>query len=196
LYRDQRISAVEAARVISDDDRGLLTWTASGSMLVRRGTFDGASIRKMPVAERNKIPTMLIPSVWHGGGVLILTPPDSAHSVWWFFDSSHRFEGWYVNLERPLGRWHGGIDIQDQALDIWVEPDRTWEWKDEDELQERIGHSLYWNEDEVPEIRAEGHRVISKIEAGVFPFDGTWLDFVPDPHWTPSTMPINWDTPK
>lgn len=165
-------------------------------MLVRRGTFDGASIRKMPVVERNKIPTMLIPSVWHGGGVLILTPPDCAHSVWWFFDGSHRFEGWYVNLERPLGRWHGGIDLQDQALDIWVEPDRTWEWKDEDELQERIGHSLYWSEEEVPEIRAEGHRVIAKIEAGVFPFDGTWLDFVPDPHWTPSTMPTNWDIPK
>ena len=32
-------------------------------------------------------------------------------------------------------------------------------------------------------MRADGPRVVKLIEAGEFPFDGTWTDFVPDPSW-------------
>jgi hypothetical protein len=38
--------------------------------------------------------------------------------------------------------------------------------------------------------------VIKVIEAGEFPFDGTWTDFVPDPSWqTPTDLPDGWDRP-
>ncbi len=162
---------------------------------MRRATFAREPIRKMPVAERDKIPTMLIPTTWHGGGILVFTPEGANHSVWWFFDAAGHFEGWYVNLELNRGRWEGGIDAQDQALDVWVAPDRSWRWKDEDEFEERTGHPLYWEASEVAAIRAEGERMIALAEAGAFPFDGTWVDFRPDPQWTPTTMPVNWDSP-
>jgi hypothetical protein len=193
VHRDGRIAAVETARVVSDDARGLLTWTAAGSHVMHRTTITGESIRKMRLRQRDSIPTMLSPTTWHGGSVLILTPPDGTHSVYWFFDLAGGFTGWYVNLESPARRWFGGIDTADHALDIWVEPDRSWSWKDEDELAERVGHPSYWTAQEADAIRAAGERLIPIIEAGTHPFDGTLIDFRPDPLWDPTTLTAHWD---
>jgi hypothetical protein len=34
------------------------------------------------------------------------------------------------------------------------------------------------------------------IEAGEFPFDGSFTDFEPDPSWaTPTELPAGWDRP-
>jgi hypothetical protein len=84
----------------------------------------------------------------------------------------------------------------DQDLDIWVTPDRSWRWKDEAEFAERLGFpENYWVSDEAA-VRAEGRRVVKLIEAGEFPFDGTWCDFAPDPQWTvPAQLPAGWDRP-
>jgi Protein of unknown function (DUF402) len=194
--RDGRLVAVEAGRVIADDERGLLLWVSTGSTVVRRTTIDGVPVRKMPFILKMSMPTILAARGWDGGGVLILTPPGAAHSVWWFFSEDGQFRRWYVNLEAPALRWRGGFDLQDHALDIWVDRDRSWRWKDEDELAERTGHPSYWQPEEVPAIWAEGKRVIALAEAGVYPFDGTWVDFAPDPAWTPTTLPSDWDMPR
>jgi hypothetical protein len=88
-----------------------------------------------------------------------------------------------------------GVDVVDQDLDVVVAPDRTWQWKDEDEFTERLAFpDHYWVADEQA-VRAEGRRVIKLAEAGDFPFDGTWTDFVPDPAWQPPEMPAGWDRP-
>jgi hypothetical protein len=194
-WRDGRFVAVEAGRVLADDEHGLMLWVSTGSTVVRRTTIDGVPVRKMSPAQKMSVPTILTARGWEGGGVLILTPPSAAHSVWWFFGDDGRFRRWYVNLEAPATRWTGGIDLQDHALDIWVSRDRSWQWKDEDELAERTGHPNYWPAEEVPAIWAEGERVIALAEAGVYPFDGTWVDFTPDPEWMPSTLPPDWDVP-
>jgi hypothetical protein len=196
VHRNGRIAAVETGRVITDDAHGVLTWTGPGSHVMYRSTMTGEPIRKMPMDERRSIPTMLSPAEWRDTGVLMLTPPASAHSVWWFFDLAGTFEGWYVNLETPARRWFGGLDIRDLALDIWVEPDRSWEWKDEDEFAERTGHPDFWSVQEAAEIRAEGERVIALIEAGSAAFDGRLTDFQPDPAWEPTRLPPHWDLPN
>lgn len=79
---------------------------------------------------------------------------------------------------------------------MWVRPDRTWEWKDEEEFVERLAFpEHYWVPDEAA-VRAEGKRVIALAEAGEFPFDGTWCDFVPPAQWrTPGRLPDGWDRP-
>lgn len=40
--------------------------------------------------------------------------------------------------------------------------------------------------------------MIALAEAGAFPFDGTWLDFRPDPAWPPipPDLPDGWDRPR
>src|SRR3954452_6068346 len=193
VHLNGMIAAVQTTRVVRDDAEALLTWTAAGSDCMLRGTRDGASIRKMSLAERDRTPSMLWPRHWEGRHVLIRTEPEADHSVWWFFDLEMRFEGWYVNLESPMRRWSAGIDILDHALDIAVAPDRSWSWKDEDELAERVDHPAYWTAAEANRIHAAGERITGDIGAGRFPFDGRYTDFRPDPSWEPAELPPYWD---
>jgi Protein of unknown function (DUF402) len=198
--RHGRLGWVRPARVVSDDERGLLLWLAERSPVANEVAEDGRGMRDMPFAEWVTLRHRVDIAPWRGPGVLMFTPPDAAHSVWWFFTRSGDFARWYVNLEEPAVRWDdgylAGVDVVDQDLDIQVEPDLSWRWKDEEEFAERLGFpSHYWVSDEAP-VRAEGTRVVKLIEAGEFPFDGTWCGFRPDPQWTvPVALPDGWDRP-
>jgi hypothetical protein len=198
--RHGRVGWVRPTRVVSDDERGLLLWLASGSVVAHEVDQDGLTMRQMPFADWIHRRYQLLQLTWRGPGILKLVRPGRAHSVWWFRDAAGDFSGWYVNLEEPAVRWQdgdlAGVDIVDQDLDIWVPPDLRWQWKDEDEFAERLGFpDHYWVDDEAA-VRAEGERVIKDIEGARFPFDGTWCDFVPDPDWAvPTEMPTGWDRP-
>jgi hypothetical protein len=201
LYRNvdgPRMACVRPCRVISDDERGLLLWLARGSAVVVEQSVDGRGIRDMPFAEWIRQEHENVMDSWRGPGLLKFVPPVGDHSVWFFRDDDGTFKNWYVNLEYGALRWDdgtvAGIDVIDQDLDIVVRPDRSWEWKDEEEFGERLSFSdHYWVRDEQT-VRAEGRRLIKIIEAGGFPFDGTWTDFQPDPSWlVPLTVPEGWD---
>lgn len=203
LYRNidgARLAAVRPCRVISDDSRGLLLWLARGSAVAIEVAEDGRGIREMPFAEWIGLRTRVVPALWQGQGLLKFIPPGADHSVWFFRDATGRFTSWYVNLEERALRWDdglvAGVDVIDQDLDVVVHPDRTWEWKDEDEFAERLTFpEHYWVRDPIA-VRAEGLAVIKRIEAGAFPFDGTWTDFHPDPAWpVPTALPPGWDRP-
>jgi hypothetical protein len=198
--RHGRLGWVRPARVVCDDDRGLLLWLARGSVVVNEVAADGRGMRAMPFTEWLTLDYRPAIGSWQGPGVLKLLPPGARHSVWWFRDDAGAFTSWYVNLEESGVRWDdgavAGVDIVDQDLDLVVRPDRSWEWKDEDEFGERLAYpDDYWVTDEEA-VRAEGRRVAEQVEAGRFPFDGTWTDFVPDPSWeVPSALPDGWDRP-
>jgi hypothetical protein len=198
--RRGRLGWVRPGRVVSDDTRGLLLWIAPRTPVAYEVAADGRGMRDMPFAEWVTLRYRLERAPWQGPGVLKLTPPSAAYSVWWFFTPAGEFRGWYVNLEEPAVRWDdgavAGLDMVDQDLDVWVEPDRTWQWKDEAEFVERLGFpSHYWVSDEEA-VRAEGERVVKLVDSGAFPFDGTWCDFTPDPQWTvPEVLPEGWDRP-
>jgi hypothetical protein len=188
-------------RVVEDDERGLLLWMPHGTLVRREVTLAGQSPRDLPFEDWLAAPKHMVDGVHRGPNILKLVPPGAAHAVWWLFTLDYEFIAWYVNLEQPLVRWDdgaaAGIDTTDFDLDIWVRPDRTWYWKDEHELAERLGFpDQYWVSD--PDaVWAEGRRMIPRIEAGEFPFDGTWCDFRPDPGWTvPAGFPPGWDRPR
>jgi hypothetical protein len=199
--RHGRIGWVRPARVICDDDRGLLLWLARGTAVANEVAADGRDMRAMPFAEWVGLDYRLRVGSWQGPGVLKLLPPGAAHSVWWFRDDAGAFTSWYVNLEESGVRWDdgavAGVDIVDQDLDVVAHRDLSWQWKDEDEFVERLSFpDAYWVRDEAA-VRDEGLRVIKQIEAGEFPFDGTWCDFTPDRSWpVPTTLPEGWDRPR
>jgi hypothetical protein len=191
---------VRVTRVVSDDERGLVVWLAPGTPVASEVAADGRGMRAMPFAEWITVPHAVKHHTWRGNGVLKFHPAGEDHSVWWFRDAAGRFMNWYVNLEERALRWQdataAGIDVVDQDLDIVVAPDLSWVWKDEDEFTERLAFpDHYWVTDEAA-VRAEGWRVVKRIEAAEFPFDGTWTDFEPDPAWgTPTELPAGWDRP-
>jgi Protein of unknown function (DUF402) len=203
LYRNthhDRVVNVRPCRVVSDDDRGLLLWLPRRSVMAVEVAEDGRGIRQMPFTEWVGLGWRLAPGTWQGPGILKFLPPDAEHSVWFFFGDDGIFQNWYVNLEERAIRWDdgevAGVDVIDQDLDVVAFPDHTWQWKDEDEFAERLAlPDHYWVPDEQA-VRDEGLRVIKLIEAGDFPFDGTWTDFKPDPSWPiPDQLPPGWDRP-
>jgi protein associated with RNAse G/E len=196
FQRDDLLSRVWVGHVAADDEHGLWIWVADGSAFLDIGAADGRTFREVPFGEWRQVDKAMRSDRWHGE-MLMFHPPGEAYSLWFFFREA-RFAFWYVNLEEPAIRWHdgiaAGIDTIDYDLDLVVQPDRTWRWKDEEEFAEHLAHpDTYWVRDEAA-VWAEGRRLVKLIEAGKFPFDRHRTDFRPDPTWiVPIVLPPGWD---
>lgn len=127
------------------------------------------------------------PFEWHRNRVLRLTPFGRAHSLDLFWnEETDEFRGWYVNLQQPLTPSPFGYDMRDYALDIWVDADGSWQWKDEDELA--LGVELgVWSADEAAGFRAEGERVLAER-----PWPTGWEEWRPPPAWPLPELPDDW----
>ena len=128
-------------------------------------------------------------SEWHSYRVLRLIRWQAWHSLELFWrEHDDSFAGWYVNVQEPLRHSPVGFDTDDLVLDVWVEPDGKWSWKDEDELDgvTKLGR---FTTEEAARIRAEGERVIEER-----PWPTGWEDWKPDPEWPlPPELPAGWD---
>ena len=98
----------------------------------------------------------------------------------------------YVNFQLPFQRSHCGIDTLDLELDIIITPDLGWKLKDEAVYQTAINHGVIFPEwtKAVDRTKVE---VLDKLDKRLYPFDGSWLDWKPDPKWKPPVLPENWD---
>lgn len=125
--------------------------------------------------------------VWHTNHILWLARPLEWAMLGLVWDESWRFQGWYVNLQAPLRTTSLGFDTTDWALDIWVEPDQTWHWKDEDDFAEAQALGVL-DANTAAAVRVAGEQVIAD-----WPFPTGWEDWRPDPRWTPPPLPDSWD---
>jgi predicted RNA-binding protein associated with RNAse of E/G family len=107
-------------------------------------------------------------------------------------ERSGRFSGLYVNLEDPWRETTLGFDSPDHLLDLVVDPDRSWRWKDEDHLAEAVEIGLFSLE-QARAFRTEGERAIERIEAWSAPFDEGWENWLPDPAWPLPSLPNGWE---
>ena len=104
---------------------------------------------------------------WYGGR-LMLHERDAAHSVYVQWGRTGEFLGWYVNLEEPWRETALGFDTTDHLLDIWIDPDRSWRWKDEDHLAEAVEVGLFTRE-QADGVRAKGNAQSSESRLGSHP---------------------------
>lgn len=200
-FQHDVVSGFFTLRVVRHDAAGLLLWGTEGTRHWHLDMPDGRRMRDTPLSEwvgAAKVPVARLAKhsllSWH--------PTGAAYSIRFFF-SGDRFTNWYANLEEPAVTWRGGglagLDTVDWDLDVWIEPDRGWRWKDEEEFAERLRTPhLYWVDDPA-RVRRAGREVIALAEAGAFPFDGTWCDFRPNEAWTPIVaprLPDGWDRPR
>jgi hypothetical protein len=122
---------------------------------------------------------------------LRLTQPGAAHSVLLFWIED-RFEGWYVNFERPLTRSRVGFDYLDLELDLYVRPNRSIEMLDEEEFEEaqRLG---VIDADEAAFVLAEAARVRGLVERWESPFRDGWESWRPNASWPIPGLSSGWD---
>jgi hypothetical protein len=136
----------------------------------------------------------LADAVWTDSRMLYLMTPGAAHSVHlWWKAPDWSFGGWYVNLQEPIRRTRLGFDYMDQTLDIVIEPDLSWHWKDEHEIDGALATGFLTPE-QARAIRAEGERVIERLEARAAPFSDGWEQWHPDPDWPIPELPAGWDS--
>ena len=122
--------------------------------------------------------------------VLTLTPENSWHSVWLFWNLEWQTKAWHVNFQAPIERTTRGILVQDHQLDIVVKPDLSWSWKDEDEFEELIARGFY-SDWQISSIRAEAERMARVIEDHGPP-SAEWEDWRPDADWQVPKIPEDW----
>jgi len=123
--------------------------------------------------------------------VLRLMFPGKGYSVWLFWDDAHAFSAYYINMEEPFRRTPIGFDTNDHTLDVVVNPQGEWRWKDEADFASRIDQGIY-NADFAAELRTEAESVIRAVEQGESPFSDGWETWQPDPAWSAPALPKGW----
>lgn len=197
LIRFRRLGQVSyaiPATIAADGPGYSALFVTPGTPTKTRVMPDGSLIpRDFPFDQRSELPYIVGDSTWQRNHVLFIFPKGVAHDVrlYWSGDD-WSFRGWYVNLQDPVKRVPTGFDTTDHILDLEVAPDLTWNWKDEDEfaIAQEVGRLT---PGEAAAIRKAGEHMIAEIEARHWPFDGSLVDWRPDPNWPLPPLPASWN---
>ncbi len=194
--RGGRISYVFPLTVVEDGPDFSALYLAAGTPIKQRVMPDGSPFtHDIPYAVKHRAPHRVGDGKWTENSVLMLTRPGEAHSFWAFWrNSDWKFLGWYVNLQAPLERAPLGFDSSDHILDIVVEPDGSWAWKDLGEFEDAKKAGRF-TKNEASEILTESKRAGSKVWNREWPLGSEWEGWRPDPNWTLPTIPEGWDRP-
>jgi hypothetical protein len=179
-------------------------WAARPHVVVERrpdliaATIPEGTVTKWPADEEDNLlrqqpPTWrLVDLVWEAEPLYLrLHRPGEAHSTIAFWRGGS-FDGWYINLEEPWRASRFGFDYLDHKLDLIIWADGSWEWKDEEELDEAVARGILTSL-EAREIRDEGERVLAQYEIGASPFRDGWEEWRPDPRVPVPALPEGWD---
>lgn len=192
--RSGKVSYVFPITVVVDTRDMTALFLAAGTPIKKRvGPTGEPTPRDISYEDRSKLPVILGDGVWKHTNVLILVRPHEAHDVRLFFEpNTDRFLQFYVNLQRPVTRLAIGFETSDHVLDLEIQPDKSWHWKDEDEFADaqRIGR---FSVEEATAIRSEGEQVIRDATMNRWPFNAGWEHWRPDPEWPLPSFPEGWD---
>jgi protein associated with RNAse G/E len=131
--------------------------------------------------------------VWRTNRLLLIFEPERFYSTILFWDqASDEFLCYYINFQVPFQRNLNAADTLDLDLDLIIRPDFETEWKDEDDYQKVIDYDLLTPE-WIHGIENAKPEILARLEARQYPFDGSWLDWRPNPSWEPPKLPENWD---
>jgi predicted RNA-binding protein associated with RNAse of E/G family len=180
-------------RVVEDRGDRTVAWLSAGSEITYWTTPEGRDPRSYPLNELFQQTLIAKRRRWIGPGVLRVLLQDVPYQIIHFWHDDGSFRGWYVNFEEPHQR-HGTIfDSIDWHLDLWLPPDGTHEWKDEDEADAAVAAGVL-RADELARARITGDGLLAD-PAALLKRVGEWRDFVPPIEWTPLELPNNWDHP-
>jgi Protein of unknown function (DUF402) len=188
---DSSNESMRPMRVVRDDADGLVAWLAPGTPMLRPVLRDGADLRSVPLGERFDLArhgraTRL--DTWRGQGTLKVAPTGVPWSVWLFWSEDWSFQAWYVNLEHVHTRRDDMVVTQDHVLDLVVQPDRSVELKDEDELAVAVAAGRF-SPAEAARYRADAREVQDVVRRWGSPFRDGWEHWRPDPSWDPPQLP-------
>jgi uncharacterized protein len=143
--------------------------------------------------EMLNFPWHLEKYTWHTNRFLILLRPDEFFAIIYIWQhESDIFQCYYINFQLPFQRSHCGLDTFDLELDLVIKPDYGWQWKDAEDYQRGIEAGILLPE-WVRGIESAQKDIFAKLEQRLYPLDGHWLNWQPDPTWIAPTLPAGWE---
>jgi len=131
--------------------------------------------------------------IWHTNRLLMVIEPEKYYSTIYFWEHErNEFLCYYINFQLPFKRSQVSIDSLDLDLDIVINPDFSFEWKDLDDYQKGIETGIILPE-WTNEIETAKKEVLDRLEKREYPFNNSWLDWRPDANWSNPKLPENWD---
>ena len=192
-----RVWAARPVRVVRDDGDFVALWFPKGTRW-KAPTTPPSRPREPTRGER--LATTIVLGDWVFAdaewdvSTLMLLREGEWHALWisWLDDGEQW--GWYVNLQRPFRRTRLGFETMDLMLDVTIELDRTWRWKDEDELALFVERGVF-DEALAERLREEGLEVARRAERNEGLFAEDWADWRPHASTPPPDLPPGWDEP-
>jgi Protein of unknown function (DUF402) len=136
-----------------------------------------------------------VDATWSDTDTLVVSRRDGWFSTWLLWRAGSRdFTGYYVNFERPWTRTPIGFDSTDLAVDLVVTPALEPAWKDLVGFDQRIALGLI-GASEAESVRRSMRMVEERIAARAGVFDGSLVDWKPEPDWPVPQLPDAWDAP-
>ena len=188
-YPDRSLQAAFPLWKVESTDARRVGWLPAATEVSYWALPDGTDPRSLPLAERFAGPLGTAVRHWEGADVLRVCFPDRPYQVIHFWHGTE-FAGWYINFESP-GQWTGDtIETRDWHLDLWIHPDGTPTWKDEEEadVAASFGHV---STSELDMARQAGEAIIADLASWLTGV-GDWRNFRPPEDWGPLTLPEEW----
>ena len=133
----------------------------------------------------------LVEATWRSEALIVIQP-DQLRAIKVRWTKDRVFQGWYVNLQSRLRRTRLGFDTRDYQLDIVVAPDRSWRWKDEDELDLAVELGRL-TPAQGAAVRVEGRGAIEDIERNEAPYSDGWENWQPSKEFNLPQLTSEWD---
>lgn len=172
--------------VVRDDDHHTELWFPAGTRT--RRPIGLVPRRPRPWCRADSV---VVPGVWEWCNALVIQVADQWRTTWVLWSRGGDVMGWLVDLDRPLRRDTAGFVVDGLQLDLVVDADRRWRWKDTHEL-DRAVELGFVTELDATRARREGEAAIADIEAGRWPYTDEWITWQPDPSWPPPQLRDDW----
>jgi len=190
---NNRVWHVQPTIVVKDNSDELVLTLLPGTECIAEESYPSGKKQGKRWWDFNNTDWNLAKYKWKTNRLLIILDAKAFYSTMLFWNNKrNEFLCYYINFQLPYKRNHGGIDTLDLDLDIVINPDFSFEWKDVNDYQKAINHGLITPE-WVQGIDDAKPEIFDKLEKRQYPFDGSWLDWKPDPSWKPPRLPENWD---
>ena len=191
----ERVWAARPMRVVRDDGDFLVLWFPRGTRWKAPTTPEG---RPRAESRGERLASCLASCEWRfvdavwDVDTLCLCRFDQWHGVWISWLPSGEQWGWYVNLQEPYRRTRCGLETMDLALDVLIEVDGSWRWKDVDELESYVAHGVV-ERALADRLYAEGRAVVERHRRDEPPFGDGWHAWRPQPSWPRPELPSGWE---
>jgi protein associated with RNAse G/E len=195
---NNQVWIVQSMIVVQDNDKESVLLLLPGSQCAFpkeyrewRDTGRKKHINRWQVAKKN--PLILEEFIWQRNRILFFIEPEKFYSICMFWHhESDAFNCYYVNFQLPYKRSRLGFETLDLDLDIVIDENYEWKWKDVDEYQAGIREGGI-KDDWVRGIEQSKEEVLGIITKRSSPLDGSWLQWRPDPTWELPKLPKGWE---